>query len=760
MKMEKRLNIAFYWHMHQPIYKDPFTGEYTMPWVLYHVTKDYYDMAAILDEFPQIHQTFNLVPSLIKQLNDYASGKADDKYINLTSKPASELTMEDKSFILQNFFQANTDNMIKPLPRYAELLRKRGHSNTEGDVRAALRFFTEQDYLDLQVLFNLVWIDPSHVTADPALKSLVSKGGGYTEQDKIGLLRKQIEIIKAIIPKYKDLMERGIIEVTTTPFYHPIMPLLCDSACALEAMPSAVLPSERFMHPEDARAQLKKGIEFYQETFGRAPYGIWPSEGSVSMDVLQIIKEAGIRWIATDEEILTHSVKREIYRDAAGNSQSAFLYKPYSINIEGARISMVFRDRVLSDLIGFEYAKSDAEWAASDMVRRLENIHAALENPQDHVVSIILDGENAWETFKNDGRDFLAALYSKLSSNGKLRCVTINEFLSETNFREPLQWVYPGSWINHNFKIWIGHAEDNAAWDYIKEARAALVKYEATIADSPDPVNEAVKEAWEVLYAAEGSDWFWWYGDDHSSMSDEHFDMLFRKHIKKIYSLIGKEPPDSLDIPIISGAKAFKPSHPPTAYIAPTVDGEVSNYFEWLSSGRIEHTYHGSSMHREHQIQGVVSGISYGFSKDALFMRLDYPKGSSPFEQEWSFTINFLHPREVRVRSDIKGKNSSAVSFLKDAATGEWDKTDIKAVTASGTVVEFSIPLSDLGCKPMGELPLQGDNPPSGELPSLDELRFFITITSAEKGVERWPLKGFIALDVPPEDFELHNWTV
>ncbi|MBI5970555.1 MAG: glycoside hydrolase [Deltaproteobacteria bacterium] len=740
--MEKRLNIAFYWHMHQPIYKDPFTGEYTMPWALYHGTKDYYDMAAILDEFPQIHQTFNLVPSLIKQLNDYASGHAGDKYISLTSKPASELTMEDKAFILQNFFQANVENMINPLPRYAELLRKRGYSNSEGDVRAALRFFTQEDYLDLQVLFNLAWIDPTHVAGDPMLASLVSKGNGYTEEDKAGLLEKQIEIIKMIIPKYKDLMERGIIEITTTPFYHPIMPLLCDSACALEAMPSAVLP--RFMHPEDARAQLKKGIEFYRETFGRAPCGIWPSEGSVSMDVLHIIKEAGIRWTATDEEILARSVKREIYRDAGGNSQSAFLYKPYAINVEGARISMVFRDRVLSDLIGFEYAKSDAGWAANDMIMRLENIHASLENPQDHVVSIILDGENAWETYKNDGRDFLAALYSRLSSNGKLRCVTINEFLSEVSLREPLQWVYPGSWINHNFKIWIGHAEDNAAWDYISEARAALVKHEDAVGDSPDSgkLKEAIKEAWEVLYAAEGSDWFWWYGDDHSSMCDEHFDALFRKHIKKIYSLIGKEPPVSLDIPILSEAKAFKPAHPPTAYIAPTVDGEVSNYFEWLCAGRIEHAYYGNSMHREHQVQGIVSDIAYGFSKDAFFMRFDYPKGSSPLDMEWSFTVNFLHPKEIRVRSDIKGKTSNTSTIAKDAATGLWNESDIKTATASDTVVEFSIPLTDIGCKPGAEM------------------RLFITITSVEKGTERRPLKGFIALDVPPDDFELQNWTV
>ncbi|MFQ5465076.1 MAG: glycoside hydrolase family 57 protein [Thermodesulfobacteriota bacterium] len=742
--MDNRLNIAFVWHMHQPMYKDPFTGEYTMPWVLYHGTKDYYDMAAILDEFPDIHQTFNYVPCLVEQIGEYASGAAVDRYRAISAIPAEDLTDEDKVFILQHFFQANWEHMIRPLPRYAKLLKKRGAPDSPEEARVVLRYLTVQDFLDLQVLFNLTWIDPELRKLDKFLSTLEAKGKSFTEEEKKLLLAKQTEIVSRIVPKHVELQQRGVIEVTTSPYYHPILPLLCDSDSAREAMPRVELPKERFAHPEDASAQIRKAVEFHARTFGRPPRGMWPSEGSVSMDMLGLVADAGIDWLATDEEILTNTLKRPLRRDHSGNCYDSFLYRPYSINAGGRDISLIFRDHILSDLIGFDYARMHADAAASDLVARLTHIHGLVDNPADHVVPIILDGENAWETYANDGRNFLYTLYSKLSGHPLLKCVTVSEFLGSTPHRERLDWIFPGSWISHNFKIWIGHREDNAAWDYISGARKALVEHESTLEGEGGEAGGELERAWNTLYAAEGSDWFWWYGDEHSTMSDEYFDNLFRLYIKRVYSLIGVEPPLGLDVPIISEAGGIKPESRPMAFVNPTLDGEVTNYFEWLSAGLITRRFFGTAMHREVQGEGLIDSIGYGFSRDALFFRFDYNRGrAEAAENEWRFSITFLRPRQARVDATVKGTDASATFHLlpgeaEEAARPEAANLEI----ASGSVVELRIPLELLGA----------------ELSS--EVRVAVKIDTGEEGVERWPTRGYLILDIPSEDFELEEWIV
>src|SRR3990170_1941926 len=664
--MEKRLNVAFVWHMHQPLYKDPLNGEYTLPWVLFHATKDYYDMAAILEEFPQVHQTFNLVPCLIEQINEYASGKAKDRYRRIAMLPAAKLTTDEKVFMLQFFFQANWDNMIRPIPRYWDLLRKRGISNEKDEMYQVLRYFTEQDYLDLQVLYNLIWIDPSIREKDLFLKGLYEKGGGYTEDEKALLLRKQTAIVGTIIPKYAELKKKGIIEVSTTPYYHPILPLLCDSDSAKEAMPGATLPRERFQHPEDALTQIRRGLALFKETFGERARGRWPSEGSVSMDMLPLVSGEGVEWIATDEEILSNSLKRPIRRDQMGNCYDPFLYKPYEIDVNGRKITIVFRDHVLSDLIGFDYSRMDPEHAASDMVTRLNHIRNMVESPEEHLVSIILDGENASELFRNE------------------------------------------------------------------KSLTGTPEYELK--------KEAIREAWEEVYASEGSDWFWWYGEEHSSMSDEDFDSLFRKHIKRIYQLIEREPPDYLDIPISSDIKSYRPPSEPRAAIKPVVDGMVSNYFEWLSSGRLERTYFGSAMHKEIQ-GGLINSISYGFSSDALYMRFDYLEELGLFTGPWNFTVNFVHPKQVRVAAEIEGSSSSAEAFTKTSEKERWAHSGPLEI-ASDNVVELAIPFTVLGA-------VKGE-----------EMKLYITINGRERGVERWPVKGYLLFAVPPEDFEQQDWIV
>ncbi|TAN62728.1 hypothetical protein EPN18_04150 [bacterium] len=738
----KKLNIAFVWHMHQPLYKDPLSGDYAMPWVLLHGTKDYLDMVSILDEFPNIHQTFNIVPCLIEQITDYAEGVAKDRYINLTLKPADELTTDDKVFLLKNFFQANWDNMIKPFPRYWELLHNRGLSSGTDDLIPVARYFSRADWLDLQVLFNLAWIDPHLRAQDAELSALCEKGRDFTEADKAVLIKKQSGILAKILPKYAEMQEKGIIEISTSPYYHPIMPLLLDSFCARTAMPDVTLPKERFSHPEDVTAQITKGVALYKKVFGCTPEGMWPSEGSVSAEILPLARAEGIKWLASDEEILTNSLEMPLRRDAYGNCLDAFIYKPYSINTPSGPVSMVFRDRVLSDLIGFDYAKMHSDSASDDFIGRLTNIYNLFDDPQSHIVTIILDGENAWENYKNDGRDFLHSLYSKLSKNNKFDCVTLKEFFSRAR-HDSLSRLYPGSWINHNFRIWIGHHEDNSAWDLIADARSAVVKYSSVANAKDGAATKTIQAAWDEIYASEGSDWFWWYGDEHSSLSDEQFDILFRSHLKRVYMLISKEPPVALDIPIMTEEKGFSPESKPSAYINPVIDGEITNYFEWLASGRLKHVTFGTAMHKEQQSGGFIEAILYGFSKKELFFRFDCCGDPVHHDIDWSFTLHTINPVHVKITGVIQGDKATALVQKRNAENDDWvDAPESGVKIAIERVLELAVPLDLLGVK-------------SGE-----ELRFFIDIDAGERCLERWPVKGFIALDTPTENFESENWMV
>src|SRR3989344_5594189 len=648
----KPLNIAFLWHMHQPLYKDPFTGEYILPWVRLHAIKDYYDMAAILEGFPSIHQTFNIVPSLIEQINDYADGRASDRFLAMTLKPSSDLTKEDKIFILKNFFLANWEYMIKPFHGYWDLLKKRGFYQADEDMDNALRYFSEQDFLDLQVLFNLAWIDPSIRESDRFLKSLAEKGKGFTEEDKKKLMAKQEEIIGQVLPKYRELEGKGIIELTTSPYYHPILPLLCDSHSAKDAMPWVELPQKRFMCHEDAAEQVKKGIRLHQDTFGRKPKGMWPSEGSVSEAIIPIIAGEGVNWIATDEEILSESLKIAIRRDENGHCLTPeILYRPYYVTGDGKSLAIIFRDRILSDLVGFVYATWDAEKAADDFIERLTRIHGSLENPERSLVSIILDGENAWEYYKNDGRDFLNELYRRLSDSQLFRLVTVVEY--------------------------------SDALKQSGELRNYLDKMEL---------------AWREIYAAEGSDWFWWYGDEHTSANDKEFDELFRRHIKKVYSIIGKEPPLSIDVPIMLEEKIYEPTVKPTAFINPVIDGEISDYFEWLSAGRLEKQGYGVAMHREAK-SGVIDSISYGFNIRSLFLRFDYLHEIIPYKQKWNMLINFLQPKTMRIKMSVEGENIDARILEKDSISGDLKEKERLKTVAAKDVVEFGMDFKRLGVK-------------------------------------------------------------
>ncbi len=557
-----RCYVCLLWHMHQPNYRDPIQGIYSMPWVRLHAARAYHDMAVLAERYPKMGMTFNLVPGLIEQLDDYAAG-AEDLELRLSRKDPVALSAEEKEQILIRFFQANTETMIKPLPRYMELLQDRGEIATRRNITTALRSFAAQDYLDLQVLFNLSWMGFA-ARENPDIRRLIHKARFFTIDDRELVLDTQLAILRGVADRYRTLWDGGVVELSASPFYHPILPLVCDTSVALEGMPGCLLPKRPFRHSEDAETAVADSVTFFTERFGRRPAGMWPSEGSVSPRALEIIAEAGYSWIATDEAILARSLK--------GYARGRDLYRPWIAH----GIPVFFRDHDLSDKIGFVYSRNPADTAVRDFIGRLKAIAAAAESGS--CISVILDGENPWEYYPNSGRDFLALLYERILAEPELAPVSFSAYLEEHPPCRSVPSIFPGSWINGNFDTWIGDKEEVDAWDALNDTRDLLTARQDRLSE------EDRREAWRELYRAEGSDWFWWYGDDHSSPSDPEFDRLFRAHLERIYRLLGVEPPAAITEPLLVN-RVVSPDAEPTGLISPVIDGRSTTFYEWNSAG-------------------------------------------------------------------------------------------------------------------------------------------------------------------------------
>jgi alpha-amylase/alpha-mannosidase (GH57 family) len=603
--------------MHQPFYKDLVTGEYRMPWVRMHALKDYYGMVKLLDEFPGVHQNFNLVPSLVRQIEDYAAGTARDPLFDLAAKPATELTFEDRRFALQNLFHAHLERMISRYPRYRELYdRVQGAGR---DLDLAVNSLNTQDYTDLQVLSQLAWFDEFYLQ-QPEIAELVRKGRNFSRAEQELVMGRQVEIIRSILPAYVEAARMQRAELSVTPFFHPILPLLCDTNAGAESSPGLQLPRTRFRHPEDAEQQIQLALEAHEKTFGVRSRGMWPSEGSVSDEVLAIASRSGIEWMATDEGVLGRSLGFAFNRDNQGRLSpegASRLYTIYRYANGDAPMHLLFRDHRISDLIGFVYAGMSAADAASHL---LSSLHAAAEpvlrQGNDAVISIILDGENAWETYHESGREFLRRFYDSLQKDSQVEAVTIAEAIERHPVKQfvELPKLTPGSWINANFNVWIGAREDNSAWDYLSEARDY---YEANAHKASEKMRQL---AFEEVLIAEGSDWNWWYGPEHHSDSDSDFDELYRKHLSNVYNALGGVPPDYLARPI--SISALRPRIiPQTAYIRPRVDGYDISYFDWLGAAMYAADSRSGSMHGR---QAVFESAYAGIDEANLYGRINF----------------------------------------------------------------------------------------------------------------------------------------
>jgi alpha-amylase/alpha-mannosidase (GH57 family) len=725
----KPVRLALLWHMHQPLYREPETGEYLMPWVRLHATRSYNDMAWILERHPEVRCTVNFVPVLLEQLEDYVTGRARDRFLDLTLRPAADLAPEERQAILRSFFMVGWEQNIQPRPRYWDLLQKRGRDVRHVDLARLAQGFSDADLTDLQVLFNLAWMGFGAHADEPAVRALEAKGRDYDRADVEALAAVQTKILAGIVPRWRALAGRGQVELSSTPYFHPILPLVCDTDAARRALPDLPLPP-RYAHPEDARWHVRAAREGHARWFGQPPLGMWPAEGSVSPEAVEVLASEGVRWAASDEGVLLRSLP-----ESASRLRS--LYRPWRVDAGGGReLRMLFRDRSLSDVIGFTYAKVAARHAAQDFtahVRAVGEAWAAEHQSGPATVGVFLDGENAWEHYPSSGQEFLDRLYAGLGTSDEIETVTLSEAVADVP-GPVIPRIHSGSWIEASYRIWIGHAEDRQAWTALGRARDQLAAAER----SGQVEVEKLERARRHVYAAEGSDWYWWYGEDFSSEQAAEFDALFRGHVIRAALLAGGTPPPEALTPIKKAGSIqaisieAKPLREPTLLLTPTLDGKETTYFEWQGSGLYRPGQHRGSMYGGAQAFTV---LRYGFDVDALHLRLDPAESPARAAEVASHLKIALLVPNGRVWIDFELVPDGR---LRPGRTHEQDAGQLAFLE----VVELSIPFRAL------------------ELAAGTKVALSVHALRDEVEVERLPRYGFVAFTVPDRDFERVNWRV
>jgi alpha-amylase/alpha-mannosidase (GH57 family) len=753
------LRLILLWHQHQPFYKDLVTGEYRLPWVRLHALKDYYGMVKLLDEFPNVHQNFNLVPSLITQIQDYVAGTAQDPFLKVAAKPAKDLTQKERQFALQYLFQANPTNVIGRYPRYWELrekFREHGYS-----AEKAEKYLEPQHFTDLQVLSQIAWFDEFFLE-DNDIAGLIKKERNYSLDDQTFVIRRERELLAKVLPVHADAAKKGSIEISATPFYHPILPLICDTNAGGVSTPGLPLPQNRFRHPEDAREQLVRALDLHQEVFGLRPKGVWPSEGSVSEEAIAIAHSLGVQWMATDEGVLGRSTGVFFQRDGNGRLPGHLADRLYNIHRyeKGeTRMHMVFRDHTISDMIGFVYSGMDPGDAARHLLHNIqEAAQPVLAQGRDAVVSVILDGENAWEYYPKSGREFLRRFYDALQRENGLEAVTVSEAIQRHRNVSTLSSIVPGSWINANFNVWIGAPEDNRAWDYLHDAREFYTQNAARSTEAQR------KLAYEEILIAEGSDWNWWYGPEHHSANDRDFDELYRKHLSNVYQALGAAPPDYLSQPI-TGAEVRPAFTPQTAYIHPRVSADKVRYFEWMGAAIFTADQRAGAMHGK---QFLLDSVHAGIDAEFVYGRLDFA-GPVP-DTEFDLVVNLeswangeARPRRIlRLDANVKDRKLTEwkVDGREESSLIRLSNSAQSAKAALLRNFEVRLPLSWLLATPGSSL--SSDHTHNGEngaqskaeaapIPPTSRLKLRFSLWQNRLPVDALPVEGWIDLHLVSE---------
>ncbi len=533
--------------MHQPDYRDQITGEVLEPWTYLHAIKDYTDMAAHLERHPEVRAVVNFTPVLLDQLDALAlemhSHHPADPLARLLIEPDLERASEaDRLWLLERAFRSNQTTMVAPFADYVALRRI---CESFGDtLHVAARYLGAQYFADLVTWYHLAWTGETVRRASPLVQRLLAKGHSYSVVERTELFDELARLIADIPNRYRRLAERGQIELSTTPYSHPLAPLLIDFEAALETVRDAVLP-EAPRYPGGAERvgrHIDSACDRHAQSFGARPNGMWPAEGGLSDAVLAHLAKAGVRWTMSGEAMLTNSLR------AAGvmSSREDHLARVYRIE-SAPDITVFFRDDDLSDLVGFEYARWHGKEAAMDLVARLErrreDVAAGAARP---LVVIALDGENAWEHYPYNGYYFFEELYTLLARHPSIRTTTPSEYMARGVDTVPLPHLVPGSWVYGTLSTWIGDPAKNAAWDRLCAAKAAYDE-------------RAARAAWSAkerrlidhqLALAESSDWFWWLGEGASGDGPRTFDRLARRNLANLYRLIGVAPPADLALQI------------------------------------------------------------------------------------------------------------------------------------------------------------------------------------------------------------------
>lgn len=722
----RKVCVAILWHQHQPMYKTR-ARVAAMPWTRLHAIKDYIGMGLLAARYPEMHHVINFVPSLIDQMTWYADGTMSDLWLEHSLTPAADLSEDQRRFILRQFFVGTWDRMVRIYPRYGELLDK----SLSGGGERALRRFTTQDFLDLQVWNNLAWYHPLVVEQRPELRGLIEKGRDFTEGDKRVAISVQREVIAQVVPLHRKLQDQGAIEVSVTPYFHPILPLLCRMGSARVALPDLPLPAGvRESWEEDARWHTRSAVEHYERFFGRKARGMWPSEGSVAPEILPIVAEAGLRWLASDEEVLAASIGASFSRDDRGRvSPAELLYVPYEVrNHAPSPIRIVFRDHYLSDRIGFEYSRwTDSREAARDLISRIEQVSARTSAPP--LVSIILDGENAWEFYDRQGVPFLSALYEGLVASSIAQPTTVSAYLDTYGPQGSIDKLFSGSWIGHNFATWVGHREKNAAWELLAATRRTLFGNDSQVA----PEKQA--SALPHFHAAEGSDWFWWYGDDHSTAYKNEFDANFRQHLIDAYSEAGLVPPERLSAALVHERPLYVE---PSYLLSVTIDGRITSFFEWRHAGHYSAGRDQAVMHRTSGL--AVSDLYYGASHEEFLLRLDPDvTHGNTISSDWKVRV-VIGVGRSRFEIEVSCPPAACAEVCVTGPTPDRKVCSGKA--CRGRILEVAMPWSAL------------------ELTPGKQFTFAVEILIDGKVVQTLPEQAQIQFECPAEGYEGENWVV
>lgn len=705
------LYVNLTWHQHQPLYYKNADGVYSRPWVRVHATKDYLDMVEVIDQHPGMKATINITPSLIVQLEDFVKNGTKDLYWTLAEVPAAELTTEQKTFILERFFDANWDHIIAVHPRYKELLDQRGGTDAE-TIAAAVESFSEQDFRDLQIWFNLAWVDPDYLAEEP-FKALVDKGRDFSEEDKVTLFDGIFAIIEQVIPTHKALQDKGVIEVTTTPYAHPILPLIYNSDLALVGNPKAITPREPFTYPQDANYHLLKSVEMYEEHFGMPVRGLWPGEGSVAQEIVPMVSKAGYQWMQTGEPVLVASLGMDGDRFNRDSNEVPIdgdaLYRPYYVQgSSGEKVAVFFRDWNISDKVGFTYSGMSGEAAANDMVNHLKRIRASLKDQEGpHIVTIVVDGENAWENYDNDGKEFFHTLYDLLANDENLITITPSEYLELFPEQRELKKLFPGAWFSTNYDTWYGEEEEAEAWNLLGRVRLDLAKAESGEIDAP---NADFDKAYDFMYLAEGSDWFWWYGTDQDSGQDSYFDEGYRELLKNVYISLGLEPPAFLDIPVIQ-PQMLKPDVAIANEVLPEIDGEMDDD-EWEGAG----IFGGSDPQGFESFLFALDQetLSFGIQLlealtegESIELYINVPNDQYRMIYDESGEIRLTSPATRMLK--IRQENPNVELYITDGESWHLKESEIGKAVATTNFVEIGVPVAVLESVSNGtNIPLNG----------------------------------------------------